>query len=77
MRRVAGVLNSWLAKRTEESFTEGEDVWLVGNKITYADLMFVTWNAMVDRMIQESGREAGKIGIRRLSSLIIRSGILL
>jgi glutathione S-transferase len=56
VRRVASVLDSWLAKRAKEASSEGGDVWLVGDKITYADLMFVTWNAAVGIFVQMSGR---------------------
>lgn len=37
VKRVAGVLDGVLSKRD----------WLVGNKCTYADLIFVTWNMQI------------------------------
>ncbi|KAF2198225.1 glutathione S-transferase [Delitschia confertaspora ATCC 74209] len=51
-RRVVGVLDKWLGDRTREG-----NVWLVGNKMTYADLMFVTWNGAVGLFLKLAGRE--------------------
>lgn len=41
LRRVLGVLDGWLATRK----------WLVGDKMTYADLAFVPWNDRIDAII--------------------------
>lgn len=41
LRRVLGVLDGWL---------EGRE-WLVGDKVTYADLVFVPWNDRIDSVI--------------------------
>ena len=41
VKRVTGVLNTAL---------EGKD-WLVGDKCTYADLMFVTWQEMAPHIL--------------------------
>lgn len=38
VRRVLGVLDGWLGGRQ----------WLVGDKITYADLAFLPWNDRID-----------------------------
>ena len=47
LNRVVGVLDRHLADRS----------WLVGDKCTYADLIFVTWNsqiALIERDAKES-----------------------
>ncbi|KAI1442335.1 glutathione S-transferase [Annulohypoxylon stygium] len=41
LKRVLGVLNGWLEHRQ----------WLVGDKMTYADLAFVPWNDRIDSVI--------------------------
>ncbi|KAI1456093.1 glutathione S-transferase [Annulohypoxylon moriforme] len=41
LKRVLGVLNGWLETRQ----------WLVGDKMTYADLAFVPWNDRIDDVI--------------------------
>ncbi|KAI1384136.1 glutathione S-transferase [Hypoxylon trugodes] len=41
LKRVLGVLDGWLATRQ----------WLVGDKMTYADLAFVPWNDRIDSVI--------------------------
>ncbi|PVI01657.1 hypothetical protein DM02DRAFT_654265 [Periconia macrospinosa] len=52
IRRVAGVLDKWLAKRAEKTLQE--QIWLVGDRITYVDLLFVPYNAAVDTLMQTS-----------------------
>ncbi|KAH8703372.1 glutathione S-transferase [Talaromyces proteolyticus] len=43
-KRVTGVLDGWLAKQKEEFKGEpGDGPWLVGNKLSYADLAFIPW----------------------------------
>jgi glutathione S-transferase len=70
-RRVIGVLDKWLAERAKETSGDGSDakatglagpakdadgnVWLVGNKITYVDLMFVTWNNAAGMFLPAGG----------------------
>lgn len=49
IKRVIGVINSHLAKQ--------EHGWLVGNKCTYADLSFVTWNIMLPFLMGEEETE--------------------
>lgn len=41
LKRVLGVLEGWLENRQ----------WLVGDKITYADLAFLPWNDRIDTVI--------------------------
>jgi len=48
-RRVYGVLEMRLAERREED-EDVEDVWLVGRECTLADLSFLTWARVVDRI---------------------------
>lgn len=46
VNRVSGVLDSWLAKQMEENpSTDGP--WLVGNKISYADISFIQWQRVI------------------------------
>ena len=49
INRVTGVLESHLAKQKEaHSGSDGGDgPWLVGNKLSYADLAFVPWQSMI------------------------------
>ncbi|KAF2641487.1 glutathione S-transferase [Massarina eburnea CBS 473.64] len=51
-RRVAGVLDKWLGSKTSGD----GNAWLVGDKITYVDLMFVNWNAAVGMFVQMAQR---------------------
>lgn len=41
LKRVLGVLDGWLESRQ----------WLVGDKMTYADMAFVPWNDRIDSVI--------------------------
>ena len=43
-RRILGVLESVLSKQD----------WLVGGKVTIADLSFVTWNTNIERYLGEA-----------------------
>ncbi|KAI0868718.1 glutathione S-transferase [Hypoxylon argillaceum] len=45
VRRIHGVLDGWLQR-------DGGRQWLVGDKITYADLAFATWNDRSDAVLQ-------------------------
>jgi glutathione S-transferase len=49
VNRVSGVLNDYLAQQEKEhGGSPGFDgPWLVGNKLSYADLSFVTWQRIV------------------------------
>lgn len=48
VRRVSGVLDGWLAQQEKEYANgEGDGPWLVGNKLSYADLAFVQWQRVV------------------------------
>jgi glutathione S-transferase len=45
MNRVTGVLESWLSQQKAE-YPDTDGPWLVGNKLSYADLSFVPWQRM-------------------------------
>ncbi|KAI1381829.1 glutathione S-transferase II [Hypoxylon crocopeplum] len=45
VRRVHGVLDGWLQR-------DGGRQWLVGDKMTYADLAFTTWNDRSDDLLE-------------------------
>ncbi|KAK1753862.1 glutathione S-transferase [Echria macrotheca] len=48
VRRVSGVLDAWLSKqRKEYSDDLGDGPWLVGNRISYADISFLPWQLFV------------------------------
>lgn len=50
MARVSGVLEGWLAKQKEEHpSTDGP--WLVGGRITYADIAFTQWQRVIGMIV--------------------------
>jgi len=49
IRRVTGVLESVLSKQEKGS----DGPWLVGGRLSYADLVFVPWQKVAERMIGE------------------------
>ncbi|KAK4105366.1 glutathione S-transferase [Parathielavia hyrcaniae] len=59
MKRVTAVLEGHLAKQKEEhGAKDGFDgPWLVGNKLSYADLAFVPWQRYVAGIIKGAGQE--------------------
>lgn len=51
VNRVCGVLEGWLAKQKEEnSHTDGP--WLVGNRISYADISFIQWQRVIGMILK-------------------------
>ncbi|CAG8948970.1 hypothetical protein HYFRA_00002098 [Hymenoscyphus fraxineus] len=50
INRVTGVLEGALAKQ-KEAFPSGDGPWLVGNKLSYVDLSFVPWQAIVSKAL--------------------------
>ncbi|KAJ5960691.1 uncharacterized protein N7479_007841 [Penicillium vulpinum] len=58
-KRVTGVLDKWLGKQKEAS---GEDIgdgpWLVGNKMSYADVAFISWQKIAHSVYVEDGFDA-------------------
>ena len=54
INRVTGVLDGHLAKQKEEhggSSAGGDGPWLVGNKLSYADIAFIPWQIRVPRAL--------------------------
>ncbi|KAH6681745.1 glutathione S-transferase [Halenospora varia] len=50
VKRVSGVLNKHLTSKK----------FLVGDKLTYADISFVTWQKSAEKMLNKDGYEIGK-----------------
>ncbi|OKL58435.1 hypothetical protein UA08_06132 [Talaromyces atroroseus] len=49
INRVSGVLDAWLEKQQKQEYSsesESGGPWLVGGKLSYADLAFVPWQRM-------------------------------
>ena len=55
-KRVSSVLDGWLGEQKKKY--GGEEAWLVGNKMSYADLAFITWQALAHSMFKEDGFNA-------------------
>ncbi|KAJ5771137.1 uncharacterized protein N7511_003188 [Penicillium nucicola] len=55
-KRVTGVLDNWLAKE-KESHQEslGDGPWLVGNKLSYADISFIPWQHVLGTHLADEG----------------------
>ncbi|KAI0164285.1 glutathione transferase [Hypoxylon sp. FL1284] len=55
-KRIIGVVEGALSKQRQKLGLGAEDVvWLVGDKCTYADLAFVSWNLSLDAMFPGGG----------------------
>ncbi|CRG91184.1 hypothetical protein PISL3812_08232 [Talaromyces islandicus] len=55
-KRLTGVLEKWLAKQKEEhKSSPGDGPWLVGNKMSYADLAFIPWQKAAHQAFPEHG----------------------
>ncbi|KAK4447987.1 glutathione S-transferase-like protein [Podospora aff. communis PSN243] len=52
IKRVTGVLEGWLEKQ-KGIYGEGDGPWLVGNKLSFADLSFILWQKTAERMLPE------------------------
>lgn len=50
MLRVTGVLETVL-KQQKEKYSDGDGPWLVGNKLTYADLAFIPWQQGMGKLL--------------------------
>jgi glutathione S-transferase len=58
-KRVTGVLDKWLAKQKEaHQKSLGDGPWLVGNKLSYADVAFVAWQRILNSHLAEDGFKA-------------------
>ncbi|KAF2794190.1 glutathione S-transferase [Melanomma pulvis-pyrius CBS 109.77] len=51
INRVTGVLETHLKKRKEEGDAGADGPWLVGDKCSYVDLAWVTWQSLVSKMV--------------------------
>lgn len=51
-KRVTGVLDGWLAK--QEVPAGGDGPWLVGGKLSYADLSFIPWQVVLGMIFTEA-----------------------
>lgn len=49
--RVTGVLERGLKAQKEKAGAGGDGPWLVGNKFSYADLAFVSWQKVASRWV--------------------------
>lgn len=49
--RVTGVLERGLKAQKEKAGAGGDGPWLVGNKFSYADLAFVSWQKLASRWV--------------------------
>lgn len=47
INRVTGVLEGWLSKQYEKYGKAGNGPWLVGDKMSYADISFVMWQSLL------------------------------
>jgi len=57
IKRVMGVLEGWLNGQKEIYGDKGDGPWLVGNKLSFADLSFVTWQKAAERLLTENYSE--------------------
>ncbi|KAJ5583211.1 hypothetical protein N7535_001831 [Penicillium sp. DV-2018c] len=58
-KRVTGVLDSWLSKQKEANAENiGDGPWLVGNRLSYADVAFIPWQSLTRSMFVEDGFSA-------------------
>ena len=55
VNRVTGVLDSWLAQQKEQykDMTDGDGPWLVGNRFSYADLVFISWQKITASILSK------------------------
>jgi glutathione S-transferase len=51
MNRVTGVLEGHLAKQQELYGSNGDGPWLVGNKYSFADISFVSWQNIIQMLV--------------------------
>ncbi|KAJ5499499.1 hypothetical protein LT330_000371 [Penicillium expansum] len=55
-KRVTGVLDKWLAKQKEANGSDiGDGPWLVGNKLSYADVAFIPWQLTAHTVYADEG----------------------
>lgn len=54
-KRIVGVIERHLQKRTQEQPSSTDGPWLVGDKCTFADLSFVLWNIILPQRLFPEG----------------------
>ncbi len=62
VHRVMGVLEGWLGKQKEEYEGKGglgDGPWLVGNRISYADLAFLPWQVVIEMVLGDKFNDEG------------------
>ncbi|EED18809.1 glutathione S-transferase Ure2-like, putative [Talaromyces stipitatus ATCC 10500] len=56
IKRVTGVLDKWLSQQKEAHKDNiGDGPWLVGNKLSYADLAFISWQRIAQANFADDG----------------------
>ncbi|KAF5860633.1 glutathione S- transferase, nitrogen catabolite repression regulator [Aspergillus alliaceus] len=60
VNRVTGVLEGWLEKQASAESKEGDGPWLVGAKLSYADLAFVPWQRAIGVMVSTTDYDLEK-----------------
>ena len=59
VKRVTGVLDKWLGKQKEANDKHiGDGPWLVGNKMSYADIAFIPWQKAAHAVLVDEGFDA-------------------
>jgi glutathione S-transferase len=54
MKRVSAVLDGYLAQQKEKyAGADGDGPWLVGNKMSYADISFLPWQIISPKVIEQ------------------------
>jgi glutathione S-transferase len=57
VNRLSGVLDAYLAQQEQElgaaSISSSNGPWLVGNKLSYADLAFVSWQIIITKVVDK------------------------
>jgi glutathione S-transferase len=55
VNRVTGVLEGYLAARAKDSTltTSNDGPWLVGDKVSYVDLAFITWQIIITKFVDQ------------------------
>ncbi|KAJ5344297.1 hypothetical protein MYU51_003185 [Penicillium brevicompactum] len=55
-KRVTGVLDKWLVQQKEANESNLQDgPWLVGNKLSYADISFIPWQSAAHMVFTDDG----------------------
>ncbi|KAF2655419.1 putative glutathione S-transferase 1 [Lophiostoma macrostomum CBS 122681] len=77
VKRVTGVLEGHLKAQKEKAGTGSDGPWLVGDKFSYADIVFVTWQHIADVMIPDDLYDAKEFPVVKewLARLTAKEGI--